>query len=67
MKGEGMMIPKDAVLKDGFYRGRIDFIGHLIGCMSFLGGILVAFFGGVGLVSVPYDLIYEYMYMPQPI
>jgi hypothetical protein len=29
-----------------------------------LGGILVAFFGGIGLVSVPYDLIYEYMYPP---
>jgi len=35
--------------------------------MSFLGGILVAFFGGIGLVSVPYDLIYEYVYMPKPI
>ena len=65
-KAKGFKIPKDAVLKDGYYRGRIDFIGHLIGCMSFLGGILVAFFGGIGLVSVPYDLIYEYVYMPQP-
>jgi hypothetical protein len=59
-----MKIPLNAVLKNGFYIGRIDFIGHLIGCMSFLGGILVSFFGGVGLVSVPYDLIYEYMFMP---
>jgi hypothetical protein len=28
---------------------------------------LVAFLGGVGLISMPYDLIYEYIYMPQPI
>jgi hypothetical protein len=32
--------------------------------MSFVGGIMVAFFGGVGLISVPYDLIYDYVYMP---
>jgi LMBR1 domain-containing protein 1 len=35
--------------------------------MSFVGGIMVAFFGGVGLISVPYDLIYDYVFMPQPI
>lgn len=46
------------------YSGRIDFFMHLIGCMSFVGGIMVAFFGGVGLISVPYDLIYDYVYMP---
>ena len=28
---------------------------------------MVAFFGGVGLVSLPYDLIYDYVCMPQPI
>jgi hypothetical protein len=28
---------------------------------------LVAFLGGVGLISMPYDLIYEYIYMPRPI
>jgi hypothetical protein len=26
---------------------------------------MVSFFGGVGLVSLPYDLIYDYVYMPQ--
>jgi len=35
--------------------------------MSFIGSIMVAFFGGIGLVSLPYDLIYEYLNMPQPI
>ena len=29
--------------------------------------ILIAFFGGIGLVSLPYDLIYDYLNMPQPI
>jgi hypothetical protein len=28
---------------------------------------MVAFFGGIGLVSLPYDLIYDYINMPQPI
>jgi hypothetical protein len=42
----------------------MNFFGHLIGCMSFIGQILVSFFGGVGLVSLPYDLIYDYLYMP---
>ena len=66
------MIPKDARLEkhnstktyDWTYEGEIDFIGHLIGCISFIGGILVAFFGGIGMISMPYDLIYEYIYMP---
>jgi hypothetical protein len=29
--------------------------------------ILIAFFGGIGVVSLPYDLIYDYLNMPQPI
>jgi hypothetical protein len=35
--------------------------------MSFIGGLMISFFGGVGLISLPYDLIYDYLYMPQPI
>jgi hypothetical protein len=35
--------------------------------MGWIGGVMIAFFGGVGLVSLPYDLIYEYVRMPQPI
>lgn len=46
------------------YVGRLSFVNHLIGCMSFIGGVMVAFFGGVGLVSLPYDLIYDYVCMP---
>lgn len=28
---------------------------------------MFSFFGGVGFISLPYELIYEYIYMPQPI
>jgi hypothetical protein len=57
-------VPEDAVLEGTKYVWKLNFVGHLIGCMSFIGGILVSFFGGVGLVSLPYDLIYDYLYMP---
>lgn len=52
---------------NGYYKGRLNFIGHLVGCMSFIGRILISFFGGMGLVSLPYDLVYEYIYTPQPV
>jgi hypothetical protein len=45
----------------------LNFLEHLVGCMSFIGSIMVGFFGGIGLVSLPYDLIYDYINMPQPI
>ena len=69
VKKRSLYIPSDAVLDQtgAFYTGQLTFVGHLIGCMSFIGGVLVSFFGGVGLVSLPYDLIYDYLYMPQPI
>lgn len=28
---------------------------------------MTSFFAGLGLISIPYDLIYDYVYMPQPI
>ncbi|CDW87933.1 UNKNOWN [Stylonychia lemnae] len=59
--------PSQSELKDGVYRGRLDFLTHLIGVMAWIGSILFCFFGGVGFISLPYDLIYEYIYMPQPI
>lgn len=45
----------------------MNYLEHLVGCLSFIGSIMVAFFGGIGLVSLPYDLIYDYINMPQPI
>lgn len=63
----GLKLPDDAVLEGTFFVGQLGFISHLVGCMSFIGGLMISFFGGVGLISVPYDLIYDYLFMPQPI
>eukprot|EP00347_Sterkiella_histriomuscorum_P002802 403366747 len=54
-------------IKQGYHKGSLSFVNHLIGVMAFIGAIFFCFFGGVGFVSLPYDLIYQYVFKPQPI
>eukprot|EP01130_Rhizamoeba_saxonica_P002030 TRINITY_DN11836_c0_g1_i1.p1 TRINITY_DN11836_c0_g1~~TRINITY_DN11836_c0_g1_i1.p1 ORF type:complete len:475 (-),score=43.32 TRINITY_DN11836_c0_g1_i1:53-1477(-) len=46
---------------------KISFILFMISMMTFLGWILFFFLGGIGLVTLPADLINGYIYRPRPI
>ncbi len=35
--------------------------------VCWLGMLIVAIFGGVGLINMPYDLMNEFIYRPKPI
>ena len=35
--------------------------------VCWLGMLVVAIFGGVGLINMPYDLMNEFIYRPKPI
>lgn len=40
---------------------------YTVAIASLIGWVLFAFFGGVGLPSLPFDLLMEYQYRPRPI
>ena len=49
------------------YTSTFNFFWHVYAVTVWLGQLLFAFFGGVGLINLPYDLIMEYFYRPKPI
>jgi LMBR1 domain-containing protein 1 len=66
---------------DGYCQGNLNFVFHMVTCMQFIGWYVTTFntsilsiirmffcfFGGIGFVSLPFDLIIEYQYRPKPI
>lgn len=46
---------------------KMDFMLHTYTVTTWLGQLAFAFFAGVGLIMMPYDLLMEFIYRPSPI
>jgi hypothetical protein len=49
------------------YRGKLGFVLTTYIVLSWLGMWIVAIFGGVGLINMPYDYMNEFIFRPKPI
>jgi hypothetical protein len=49
------------------YRGPLDFVLTTYIVLCWLGMWIVAIFGGVGLINMPYDYMNEFIYRPKPV
>lgn len=47
--------------------GRMSFLAHVYTVTCWVGELGFAFFAGVGLITMPYDLLMEFIYRPSPI
>ena len=47
--------------------GRMTFLTHVYTVTCWVGELGFAFFAGVGLIMMPYDLLMEFIYRPSPI
>jgi len=45
----------------------MNFVGATYCVLAWLGMMIFAIFGGVGLVVLPYDLLNEFIFRPKPI
>ena len=49
------------------YRGPLDFVMTTYIVLCWLGMWIVAIFGGVGLINMPFDFMNEFIYRPKPV
>jgi hypothetical protein len=61
-------LPADIATEYGVpAEGKTDFLLHTYCVTAWLGMMFFAFFAGVGLVMMPVDLLFEFIYRPNPI
>jgi LMBR1 domain-containing protein 1 len=46
---------------------KVGFVMYTVAVASLIGWIFFAFFGGVGLPALPFDLLMEFKHRPRPI
>ena len=49
------------------YIGKLTLIESLYAVLVFLGMLVFSLFGGIGFITLPYDLVNEFIFRPKPI
>lgn len=52
---------------NGYNYPWVSVVVYIIAMVSFVGWLVFSIFGGIGLVSLPYDMIMEFQHRPKPI
>lgn len=47
--------------------GKLTLIESLYAVLVFLGMLVFSLFGGIGFITLPYDLLNEFIFRPKPI
>ena len=52
---------------EDYYIDSMNFLRHLYVVTSWIGLLLVAIFGGIGVIFQPYNLLNDWIFRPKPI